>query len=63
MTEQAIIDMLSRDRSAGTERFRDELLVRCLAVIAASSRDLSDDEVELLAAAGDLSALSEGGSR
>ena len=54
MTEQEIIRILSQDRSVGTEAFRDELLARCLEVLDSESvYEVSDDELELLAAAGD----------
>ena len=58
LTEQEIIRVLSRDYSAGTERFREALLARCLSFLgqadrsAARPEDLEDDDLEMLAAAG-----------
>ena len=59
MTDQEIRDALARDYSAGTEAFRDALLARCLAVLGSDDeatdlrvRDLCDEDLELLAAAG-----------
>ena len=53
--EQALARLLREDHSAGTETFRDELLVRCLAVLDADCRadELDDADLEMLAAAGD----------
>ena len=44
----------SYDYSIGTENFRDALLARCLAALVLDfrSRPLADDELDLLAAAG-----------
>ena len=55
MDEERIARILSRGFSDGTESFRDDLLDRCLAVLGAEDqgRVVSDEELELLAAAGD----------
>ena len=61
MGEREFEEMLERvmkaDFSAGTEAFRDALLARCLAELDAGSADdgaeLDDDDLGLLAAAGD----------
>ena len=56
------------DFSAGTEEFREELLGRCLAIIEEQEqqkfqendeevRALDDSDLELLAAAGDITAI------
>ena len=70
--EQMLARLLQADFSAGTESFRDELLARCLAVLDADARDaategeagcrvveLSDADLELLAAAGDAASAGE----
>jgi len=58
MDEDELRRILSQDLSVGTEAFRDALLARCLDVLAAGDgADLGDDELELLAAAGDPSAM------
>ena len=54
-------ETLGHDHSAGTEAFRDQLLARCLkelddgerAPIHRGIRVLHDEEIEMLAAAGD----------
>lgn len=53
--EQDIIRMLSEDYSAGTDAFREELLERCLEVLGDEDHavELDDQELEMLAAAGD----------
>lgn len=53
--------LLEQDLSIGTEGFRDKLLARCLDVLGADSQaldgvfcdELTDAELELLAAGGD----------
>lgn len=46
--------LLAQDLSAGTEAFRDALLDRCLDVLCEDDGlEVSDDDLELLAAAGD----------
>ena len=57
--EQMLGETLKQDCSIGTEAFRDELLTRCLEVFAEKeeSVELGDDELEMLAAAGDLASL------
>lgn len=54
MNEEMIKRVLSKDYSAGTERFRENLLQQCLATIDAQNdgMELSDDELDMLAAAG-----------
>lgn len=50
------------DFSAGTERFRENLLQRCLAAIDDKQdgvMELDDAELDMLAAAGDLSMLGD----
>lgn len=68
MDEASIARVLRHDSSAGTEEFREDLLRRCLAVLAsggdreggadlpepADCRLLEDSELDMLAAAGDL---------
>ena len=58
MDEHEIAKILRQDLSKGTEEFRDTLLKRCLAVLDSENTGLSleDDELEMLAAAGDLCA-------
>ena len=66
--EQLLESTFSVDRSAGTEEFRDGLLKRCLSLLGSGDenseqsahiiegdfcRELSDDELDMLAAAGD----------
>lgn len=64
--EQKLAELLRQDFSAGTDTFREELLVRCLEVVHADTRDkaadpdagcriaeLSDADLGTLAAAGD----------
>lgn len=57
--EQMLEKLLKQDFSVGTEAFRDALLVRCLNELNEDSEEafLADDELELLAAAGDFSYL------
>lgn len=59
--EQMIEKLLKQDFSSGTEAFRDALLARCLDELDADIResDLSDEELEMLAAAGNLSAMQD----
>ena len=56
MDEKEITRLLSQDLSEGTEAFRDALLARCLDALDAESQsqELDDDQLELLAAAGDV---------
>ncbi len=52
MDNDRIISALRRDLSVGTERFRDELLRRCLSELdQPEGIPLSDDELDMLAAA------------
>lgn len=61
--EELVKELMKQDFAAGTEEFRDALLARCLDVLgtdgdsaeAADGVALSDSEIDLLAAAGDLS--------
>ena len=57
--EREIAKVLQQDLSKGTEAFRDALLRRCLDVLDSDNdgRSLDDDELEMLAAAGDLGAM------
>lgn len=59
--EQMLKSQLRKDPSLGTEAFRDSLLARCIAVLNEDCEgvELDDDELELLAAAGDLSILAQ----
>ena len=54
--ERAIGRLMSRDFSAGTEAFRDDLLERCLSELDADNRELdveiSDAALDMLSAAG-----------
>lgn len=54
MNEKELSLILQQDFSIGTERFCESLLQRCLSILRSSEegRDVSDDELELLAAAG-----------
>lgn len=54
--EQMLEQSLQHDYSVGTEAFRDELLERCLTVLGAGDegRVIADDDLEMLAAAGDV---------
>ena len=64
--EQMIGRLMSQDFSAGTEAFREELLVHCLAVLDADDgeacAEVGDDDLELLAAAGTVYANPSAGS-
>ena len=55
MDEKDIARLFKLDLSKGTERFRDALLARCLAVLNPDFHivELDDSELDLLAAAGD----------
>lgn len=54
MDEHDLERILRQDLAQGTEAFRDDLLARCLAELSSQdAAELSDDELELLAAAGD----------
>ena len=61
--EKMLERLLKQDYSVGTEAFRDALLSRCLEELNEAESDngeehdvvvLSDDELELLSAAGDI---------
>lgn len=61
--EHMLEQLLKQDFSAGTEAFRDDLLARCLAELAAAehddssddyARELSDSDLDMLAAAGNI---------
>lgn len=58
MNERELRRIVSQDFSVGTEAFRDALLARCLEVLGedGAAAELGDEELELLAAAGDMSA-------
>lgn len=66
--ENRLRQLFKQDLSAGTESFRDELLARCLTVLTdevAAERfhegaELDDSVLDLLAAAGDLTAFDDG---
>ena len=54
MVEKKLSRIMKTDLSKGTEEFRDNLLGRCLFVLGADdSVELADDELDMLAAAGD----------
>ncbi|MBQ9005935.1 MAG: hypothetical protein IJ092_06130 [Atopobiaceae bacterium] len=59
MDEKQITSVLEKDYSEGTEAFREGLLARCLEVLdaGAETRELADDDLEMLAAAGILETL------
>jgi hypothetical protein len=58
--EQRLGELLSQDLSAGTEAFRESLLGRCLGALGGGgARGLSDDELEMLSAAGDVASLAD----
>lgn len=61
--EQMFEQLMKLDFSIGTEAFRDNLLLRCLAVLNMDDEGvvLDDSELELLAAAGDRFAFDEAG--
>ena len=57
--ERILSQTLSHDASIGTEAFRDSLLARCLAVLNAGDDEdegveLTDDQLVMLSAAGDV---------
>ncbi len=58
MDEKEIARILKQDLSVGTEAFRDDLLARCIAVLGTDDYaiELDDADLELLSAAGDISA-------
>ena len=61
MDEHDLERILRQDLARGTEAFRDDLLARCLAVLSSQdAAELSDGELELLAAAGDPSLACQG---
>ena len=54
MVEKKLSRIMKTDLSKGTEEFRDALLRRCLFVLGADDVvELADDELDMLAAAGD----------
>ena len=58
MDEKNLTRALAYDFSAGTDMYRDALLERSLAVLGCESMsELSDDELNFLAAAGDTSTM------
>lgn len=65
--ENRLRQLLKQDLSVGTESFRDELLARCLSVLTdedaaegfPEGTELDDSVLDLLAAAGDLTALDD----
>lgn len=65
--ESRLEQLFKQDLAAGTESFRDELLARCLTVIDDESAaegfpeaaELDDSVLDLLAAAGDLTAFGD----
>lgn len=71
MSTNDMIKGLSHDFSKGTDEFRENLLAQCLAEISTARkssgwtlvpevRELDDNDLEFLAAAGDLTALQDG---
>lgn len=53
--DQRLEQLMKQDLSAGTEAFRDDLLARCLDVLGADEDEgveLSDSDLDMLAAAG-----------
>ena len=60
MDEKDIKQAFSYDFSEGTEAFRDDLLARCLTTLQDCAEDedegivLEDEELDMLAAAGDI---------
>ena len=47
--------LMKQDFSVGTESFREDLLARCLSVLNEDEGvELSDDDLDMLAAAGEL---------
>lgn len=61
--EQSLERLMRQDLSTGTEAFRERLLAECLDAIAQGDDcvELDDDELEMLAAAGDAAFLSNRG--
>lgn len=68
MSTNDMIKGLNHDFSKGTDEFRENLLAQCLAELSTSRqssgwtlvpevRELDDEELEFLAAAGDLTSL------
>ena len=57
--EQMLARTLKQDASLGTEAFRDALLARCLVVLNADDEgtELTDEQLDMLSAAGDPSLL------
>ena len=54
--DQMLVQMLGQDFSVGTERFRDNLLERCLEELGNDSEGLplADEDLDMLAAAGNI---------
>ena len=54
MDKHEIVQVLKSDLSEGTEKFRDDLLDRCLPEVACGDDGalLDDEDLEMLAAAG-----------
>lgn len=61
--EQMVERLMKLDFSVGTEAFRDRLLARCLAALREGFelRELTNNELDLLAAAGEGFVLGEAG--
>ena len=64
--ENRLRQLFKQDLSVGTESFRDELLARCLAVLndgaaedILEAAELDDSVLDMLAAAGDLTAFDD----
>ena len=59
MDEREIARLMQLDFSEGTETFRDALLARCLDALRPENqmRELDDDDLDMLAAAGDPAAI------
>ena len=52
--EEMFAKLMKQDFSVGTEKFREELLQRCLQILDQDEGvELDDSELEMLAAAGD----------
>lgn len=56
MDEKRLEQLLKQDLSDGTDAFRDALLGSCLDVLCSENdaREVDEDDLELLAAAGDV---------
>ena len=59
MEDERLEKLLAYDFSSGTEPFREALLGRCLEILQAmdDADELDEDELELLAAAGDAQSM------